>query len=89
MDVVGERLHVGKLAVGMDDALRVALALPGVVDVDVDVAGIAHAGGNHGVGGWRGRRRRSPCRRRWFQLFQPMGGVAASVVDWADAARVM
>jgi len=29
----------------------VALALPGVVDVDVDVAGVAHAGGDEQVGG--------------------------------------
>ena len=51
MDVVGERLHVWKLVVGMDEALRVALALPGVVDVDVDVAGVAHPARYHGVGG--------------------------------------
>ena len=51
MDVVGESLHVGKFAVGVDDALRVALTLPGVVNVDVDVSGVAHAAGDHGIGG--------------------------------------
>ena len=50
MDVGGERLHVGEPAVGLDAALGVALALPGVVDVDVDITRIPHAGGDHGVG---------------------------------------
>ena len=30
--------------------LRVAAQLPGVVDVDVGVAGLAHAAGNHRIG---------------------------------------
>ena len=51
MDVVGEGLHVGELVVGLDVAAGVALAFPGVVDVDVDVAGVAHAGGDEEVGG--------------------------------------
>ena len=51
MNVVGQRLHVGKSFVGMQNTLRIALALPGVVNVDVDVAGIAHAGLDQHVGG--------------------------------------
>ena len=35
----------------MQHAVRVALALPGVVDVDVDVAGVLHAAGDDLVGG--------------------------------------
>jgi len=51
VDVVGEGLHVRELGVGVQDAAGVALALPGVVDVDVDVAGVFHAGGDDLVGG--------------------------------------
>jgi len=50
VDVVAERLHVGEAAVGMELSVGVAGALPGVVDVDVDVAGVAHAGGDHEIG---------------------------------------
>jgi hypothetical protein len=35
----------------MKNAGGVALGLPGVVDVDVDVAGVSHAGGDNLVGG--------------------------------------
>ena len=49
MNVIGKRLHVGKFAVGVDVALRIPLALPGVVNIHVDVPGILHAGGDHGV----------------------------------------
>ena len=41
----------GNFAVAVDDAGGVSVALPGVVDVDVDVAGVAHAGGDEEVGG--------------------------------------
>ena len=51
VDVVAEGLHVGEAVVGVEDALGVALALPGVVEVDVDVAGVLHAGGDELVGG--------------------------------------
>jgi hypothetical protein len=51
MDVVGEGLHGGELVVSVEDALRVALAFPCVVDVDVDVSGVAHAAGDKCVGG--------------------------------------
>ena len=51
MHVVGQGFHVGELGVGVEDATRVALAFPGVVDVDVDVAGVSHAGGDDLVGG--------------------------------------
>ena len=51
MNVVGKRLHVRKFVVGVEDAACVALAFPGVVDVDVDVAGVFHAGGDDLVGG--------------------------------------
>ncbi len=51
MDIVGQRLHVGKLFVGVEHSSLVALALPGVVDVDVDVPGILHARGHELVSG--------------------------------------
>ena len=51
VDVVGEGLHVRELGVGVQHAAGVALGLPGVVDVDVDVAGVLHAGGDELVGG--------------------------------------
>ena len=50
VDVVGERLHVGKLVVGVDDAAGVAVAFPGVVDVEVDVASVTHSAGDESVG---------------------------------------
>jgi len=51
VDVVGEGFHVRELVVGMEEAVGVALAFPGVVDVDVGVAGVFHAGGDEVVGG--------------------------------------
>ena len=50
VNVIGERFHVGKFFVGLDDALRVAFAFPGVIYIDVNVSGVAHAGGDHRVG---------------------------------------
>ena len=35
MDVIGQRLHVRELVVGLDDAVRIAARLPGVVNVDI------------------------------------------------------
>src|SRR5215472_13433324 len=49
-NIVGERLHVGELLVAMNNAFGVAVALPGVVDVEVDVSGIAHTAGDEGIG---------------------------------------
>src|SRR5262252_1389202 len=34
----------------MNVALSVALALPGIVDIDIDVAGVPHSAGNYGIG---------------------------------------
>jgi hypothetical protein len=51
VDVVGERLHVGELLVRLQDAVRIALALPAVVDVDVLVAVRGEAARYHRVGG--------------------------------------
>ncbi len=51
MDVVGKSLHVGESAVGMEHALGVASALPCVVEIDVDVSGVAHTGADEHVGG--------------------------------------
>src|SRR5215831_18854533 len=56
MDVIGERLHVGELAVRVDVALRVALPLPSVVDVYVNVARIPHAVTRHRIGDTADRR---------------------------------
>ena len=51
VDVIGQRLHVGKFFVGGDVAVFIALfGFPGVVDIDVDIAGVAHAAGCDGVG---------------------------------------
>src|ERR1019366_4083855 len=60
VDIVGQGFHVGEFFVGEDVAVFIAAGhpgafdhaalLPGVVDVDVDVAGLAHAGGSDGVG---------------------------------------
>ena len=49
-NVVGQRLHVGEPVVGVQHAAVVALPLPAVVDVHVDVAGVPHPGLHHGVG---------------------------------------
>src|SRR3546814_18530592 len=38
MDIIGERLHVGKLRIGLQHAVGVALALPAIVDVDIKIA---------------------------------------------------
>ena len=58
MDVVGEGLHVGEVRIGLDVAVGVATFLPTVVDIDVGISGVAHAGGHHGVGHVRERWRR-------------------------------
>ena len=48
MHVVGERLHVGEAFVGPDLAVGSArVVFPGIVDVHVDIAGIAHGIGHH------------------------------------------
>ena len=51
MNIVREGFHVRKFGVGVQHAVGVALAFPSVVDVDVDVAGVFHAGGHDLVGG--------------------------------------
>src|ERR1700679_376829 len=48
MNIVGQRLHVGKSCVRLDVAGRIALTLPSIVYVDVHIAGIAQAAGNQG-----------------------------------------
>ncbi len=55
MNVVRQRFHVRELVIGLDDARGVALAFPGVVDIDVEVAGVPHAGGDEGIGGFADR----------------------------------
>src|ERR1035441_2100554 len=50
VDVGGQRLHVGEFVVGGDIAGGIAAGFPGIVDVDVDIAGLAHAGLDDGVG---------------------------------------
>ena len=49
--VVGEALHVREFLVGMQHAAAVALALPGVVDVDIHIARVAHTRRDDQVGG--------------------------------------
>ena len=52
MNIVRQRLDPGGkvLGVGHDVAARVALHLPAIVDHDVLIAGVLHAGLDHGVG---------------------------------------
>lgn len=50
MHVVRQRFHVRELPVARDVAVGVAFSFPGVVDVDVNVAGITHAALHHGIG---------------------------------------
>src|SRR5258708_29940841 len=47
---MGEGLHFGEFLVGLDIAIWGGPRLPGVVDVDVDVAGVLHAARYHGGG---------------------------------------
>src|SRR5260370_24156257 len=49
MHILRKRFHVRELLVGLYVSILVALGFPSVVDVDVNVAGIAHAAGCHGV----------------------------------------
>src|SRR6185437_13998722 len=50
VNVIGESFHVGEFVVGMNNALRVALPGPGVVNDDVFVSGSFHAARDHSVG---------------------------------------
>src|SRR5260370_20448921 len=52
MDIVGERLHARRkmFGIGHDVPVAVALHLPAVIDNNVLVAGILHAGGDHRIG---------------------------------------
>src|SRR6267378_3278273 len=50
VDVIGQSFHVREFLVGGDVAASIAAGFPGVVDVDVDIAGVFHAIGGHGVG---------------------------------------
>ena len=84
MYIIAKRLHVRKFAVGMTVALCVTLALPGVVDINVDVpasriplATIASAAARTSES--------VTLSEKWFQLFQPMGGVEAKCWDWPFA----
>nr|GFC74764.1 hypothetical protein [Tanacetum cinerariifolium] len=51
VDVIGQRLHTRRkaLGIGLNEALCIALAVPAVVDVDVGVAGVLHAASHHGI----------------------------------------
>ena len=52
MQVIAERLHAGRefLFVFVDEALRVALSVPAVIQVKIDVAGLDQAEFDHLVG---------------------------------------
>ena len=52
VDVIGECLHTGRetLRIRDDIAVGIAVHLPAVVDDDVFVAGVGHAGGGHRIG---------------------------------------
>ncbi len=72
MNVVTEGLHVGELCVRVNHTLRIALSLPGVVDVDVDVSCIFHAGAHQLI-----------CRRAHVGI----GDVACEVVPAIPSHR--
>src|SRR6185295_20118546 len=50
MHVVSQCFHVGKLFVRGDISLRIPIAFPRVVDVDVDVPGFLHSITCHRIG---------------------------------------
>ena len=52
MNIIRQRLDAGRKFYGvrLDEALRVALALPAIINVDVLIAGVLHAVGRHRVG---------------------------------------
>src|SRR6185437_9627817 len=47
--IIGQGLHIRKLAIGMYIPLRIALAFPGVIDIHIDVSGISHPARDHSV----------------------------------------
>src|ERR1700744_5666288 len=49
MNVVCKSLHVWKAIVALDGAVGTTLSLPTVVDIDVNVSGVAHAVRDHRV----------------------------------------
>ena len=50
MHIIGERFHVWKLLIGRDMPLCVATCFPGVVNIDVLIAGLFHPITGHGIG---------------------------------------
>ena len=98
--VVGQRFHAGGkvLGVRVDETFRVAFAVPAVVDVHVQVAGVFHAARDHGIGGLADHLF-VDVAGELFQLFQPICGVfarpsnfcacAAPVPSAISSARVM
>jgi hypothetical protein len=77
VDIIGQSLHIRKLVVGVDIPVAVALAFPGVVDVDIDIETSASAAARTSAS--------STLPAKWFQLFQPIGGVATRVLSVACA----
>ena len=49
VDIISQRFHVGKLLVRLDISLCVAAGLPGVIDIDVEIARVFHPIARHGV----------------------------------------
>jgi hypothetical protein len=47
--IIGQRLHVWKLRVRMNEALRVAFRFPRVINVDVHVSRVPHSARDHRV----------------------------------------
>jgi hypothetical protein len=43
MNIGSERLHVRKFFIGLDITLAVALALPGIIDIHIDIPCITEA----------------------------------------------
>ncbi len=78
MNVVGESFHVGKALVGMQFAVRIALALPRIVDIHVQIARLAHAGADQQV-------RRRPDIRSGHALGKMVPAIPAHRRQCSDA----
>jgi hypothetical protein len=75
MHIVRECLHIRELLVGMEDALLIPCALPGIIDVDIDVSCIPEETSRSAA--WRTSLSLTFSANQ-FQEFQSVGGVAAS-----------
>jgi hypothetical protein len=50
VNIIGKGLHIGKFFVGVQDPIFVPLAFLRVIDIDIGVACVSHAGRDHEIG---------------------------------------